>query len=368
MTRLLFFLLLISGISGFGQSPPWENPLKMAWSSDGKTFGKAAIFQDSSGVPSAIRWKGDTLICAFQWFRLPNPSPSWDRVAVKFSYDNGIRWTTPVPIKITGFPGNYQRPFDPALTVFGKDSLRICFSSSVGMPAGGMDASINTYSARSADGVNYIFEPGPRVDVATNRVIDPSVIWFKNSWHYLAPVGAPQQGAYHFLSPDGLNFVAAPIIPSDNIHNWTGNYMIENESELRFYGSGPFIWFNSSPNGGTWNGFVSTNIQGGDPTVIKVSSDNYLIIYVGKPYSSGTNYLRNNSPVKIYPNPVTDVLMLNSEYQYKSYRIFNPEGKLMAEGNLNGNKIQTGSLVKGIYFLEITGSGEKQKFIKFIKE
>ena len=49
--------------------PPWESPLKMAWSNDGTNFGNATIFQDSSGVPSIIKWKGDTLVCAFQWFR-----------------------------------------------------------------------------------------------------------------------------------------------------------------------------------------------------------------------------------------------------------------------------------------------------------
>src|ERR1043165_1279667 len=79
---------------------PWKNPLMIAWSADGATFGTPTVFQDSSGVPCAIRWHGDTLIAVFQWFRLPNPSPSWDRVAVKFSYNNGVNWTQPVPIVV----------------------------------------------------------------------------------------------------------------------------------------------------------------------------------------------------------------------------------------------------------------------------
>ncbi len=114
-TLLPLFVLLFTSALAKAQSPPWQNPLRMALSSDGKTFDAPTIFQDSSGVPCVIRWKGDTLICAFQWFRLPQNTPSWDRVAVKFSYDGGLSWTAPTPIVVNGLPANYQRPFDPAV-------------------------------------------------------------------------------------------------------------------------------------------------------------------------------------------------------------------------------------------------------------
>ena len=58
---LLLFLVLLS-LKLFSQNFPWERPLKIAWSPDGITFGTPTIFQDSSGVPSVIKWKGDTLI------------------------------------------------------------------------------------------------------------------------------------------------------------------------------------------------------------------------------------------------------------------------------------------------------------------
>ena len=215
---LLIFLLLLN-LKLFSQNFPWQRPLKIAWSNDGITFGAPIVFQDSSGVPSVIRWKGDTLICAFQWFRMPNPSPTWDRVAVKFSYNNGITWTQPTPIVVNGLPPNYQRPFDPTLVVFNNDSIRIYFSSSDGFPIGGLDSTVNTYSAVSSDGINYSFEPNARVDELNNRAIDPAVIYFNNSYHYLAPIGSPQQGAYHYVSPNGLNFMKVPDIPSNNNHN-----------------------------------------------------------------------------------------------------------------------------------------------------
>ncbi|MBU3742891.1 MAG: exo-alpha-sialidase, partial [Candidatus Kapabacteria bacterium] len=92
---------------------PWQSPLRMAWSSDGRTFSAPTMFRDSSGVPSAVLWKGDALVCAFQWFRAPRTAPTWDRVAVKFSYDAGLTWTEPTPIVVQGMPLQYQRPFDP---------------------------------------------------------------------------------------------------------------------------------------------------------------------------------------------------------------------------------------------------------------
>lgn len=258
----------------------------MAWSNDGITFTSINIYQDSSGVPSIVRWKGDTLACVFQWFRAPSNSPNWDKVAIKFSYDAGNSWTIPKPINVIGLPSNYQRPFDPTLAVINSDSLRIYFSSSNGMPSGGLSSIVDTYSAKSSDGVNYTFEPNARFDDSTKPVIDPAIIFFNGAWHYAAPSGAPQDGAFHAVSSDGLQFVKLANYPSDNTHNWTGNFMVQNPTELRFYGSGQKVWYNISQNGSAWQGYTNTNINGGDPSVVKISGSSYLMIYVGEPYNS----------------------------------------------------------------------------------
>jgi hypothetical protein len=371
-TTHLFFSLLFGLISmnGFCQGP-WNNPLKIAWSGDGITFNTPIIFQDSSGVPSVIRWKGDTLIAAFQWFRLPNPSPTWDRVATKFSYDNGITWTQPIPIIVNGLPANFQRPFDPTLAVFSPDSLRMYFSSSDGMPAGVLNSTIDTYSAKSADGIHFCFESNPRVNHLSNRVIDPAVIYFNTGWHYIAPIGSPQQGAYHYVSPDGLDFTQVPNIPSDNTHNWTGNFMTESSTELRFYGSGSKIWYNSSPNGGVWSGYVSTNIQGGDPGVVKISPASYLMVYVGQPYSTGIKDVPTDlNAVHIFPNPASGLISVIMEAKLigSDYSIHDISGNKVMKGKIiSGNmKIQIDHLAGGIYFFSL-GDNFKQSF-KVIKE
>ena len=362
--KALFSIILITlSLSVSAQSTfPWENPLVIARSTDGINFSNRTIFQDSSGVPSAIRWKGDTLICAFQWFRRPNPSPSWDRVAVKYSYDNGLTWTEPTPIVINGIPAQYQRAFDPTLVKLrNSDSIRVYFSSSATPPTGGLDSTVNTYSAVSADGINYTFENSPRVDVLNNRAIDPAVIYFNNSWHYHSPIGAPQDGAYHYLSNNGLNFSAVSNVPSDAQHNWTGNFVVEDSSELRFYGSGAMIWYNSSPNGGVWNGYVNTNVQGGDPTVVKLADNNYLMIYVG-PSNFTAIHNQNNPKTSIYPNPTTGFLYVENVDNDEKFEIYTSTGQLLITDIFKDSFIKLDNFPKGLYFIKIRN--EIHKIIK----
>ncbi len=366
--RITLFLLFLS-LKSFSQNhPPWESPLKISTSTDGINFSSTTIFQDSSGVPCLIKWKADTLACVFQWFRQPMNSSSWDRVAIKFSYDNGLSWTQPVPIVINGLPNNYQRPFDPALVALNSDSLRIYYSSSDGLPMQGLDSTINTYSAVSVDGINYTFEPGPRYDHPTNRVIDPSVIYFNGSWNYLAPIGAPQDGAYHAIGSDGVVFNPQANYTSDNMHNWTGNFMEENPGELRFYGSGSQIWYNSSTDGFSWQGYVNTNLIGGDPSILKTGNSNYIAIYVGQPYNTGINENETVKHFYVYPNPVLDYVKVQSlNSSPLKYYFYSPEGKLELQGSNSGyESISTVDLQNGIHFLKLIGKNYTE-VIKVIK-
>jgi len=336
---------------------PWNSPLQIATSTDGRVFNNVTIFQDSSGVPSVIKWKGDTLICAFQWFRKPIPSPTWDRVAVKFSYNNGQTWTDPKPIQIQGIPANYQRAFDPTLVVFGKDSLRMYFSSSAGVPQGGLDATVNCYSAKSFDGINYIFEPNARIDEPLKQVIDPAIIYFKNQWHYTAPKGAPQDGALHYTSSDGLIFKKEPTISSDFSHNWTGNLMVDNQGKLRFYGSGNLLWYNTSNDGFNWDGFINTNLKGGDPSVIQITENKFIAIYVGLPYVTPVKELKHQDLFEVYPNPFIDHLHLkiNESQLNKNLNVYNNLGQKVFEKKIDNLLLSfnLGFLPHGSYHIAI---------------
>jgi hypothetical protein len=363
----IFYVLPCQYVFSQG-NPPWQNALILSKSDDGIQFNTPVVFQDSSGVPSVIQWKPDTLVAVFQWFRQPNPSPTWDRVAVKFSYDNGNNWTQPVPIVVNGLPVGYQRPFDPTLVLTADQKLRIYFSSSNGVPAGGLDSTVNTYSAISTDGINYIFEPGPRFDQATIRVIDPAVSFFNGNWHLTAPIGAPQDGAFHAVSTDGISFTSLPNIPSDNTHNWTGNLLVDN-GQLRFYGSGARIWYNQSADGNIWSGYTSTNVIGGDPAVVKLSNGKYLMICVGPPNTvTAIGETATNFPVRVFPNPFDDIIYLQGKPgQTLPWALYAANGSLVQQGTINGNGfINSRAVAAGVYWLVVK---EKKSYeLKLIKK
>lgn len=313
---------------------PWNSPLRMAWSPDGRIFETSRTFQDSSGVPSVTRWRGDTLICAFQWFREPRNTSAWDRVAVKFSYDDGNTWTQPTPVVIKGLPTSYQRPFDPTVVV-AEGRIRMYFSSSDGMPMGGLTDIVNTYSAISDDGVTYDFEPGVRFDMPARPVIDPAATLFKGQWHFSAPIGAPQEGAYHAVSTDGLNFAPRPPYPSDNTHNWTGNYVVVNDSTLRFYGSGPQLWYAESSDAQSWKPYVSINLNGGDPSVVRSNNGQWLIIYVGPRYTTYVDDAVSKHTVKIG----LSTLWFPEDPHGLAYELYSLRGQLLQQGRLLGQEI-----------------------------
>ncbi len=349
------------------QNEPWKRPLMTTTSADGVHFSPPVIFQDSSGVPSVIKWRGDTLIAAFQWFRLPVGSASWDRVAVKFSYNNGGTWSEPQPIQIPSLPTGYQRPFDPTLVVTDSNKIRIFFSSSATMmPA---DSQINTYSAISSDGLHYNFEPDARFDHPTTHVIDPAVIKFRGLWHYASPYAVPFT-TYHAISSDGVHFSQVQDLPADMQHNWTGNYMVNDTGELRFYGcAGPYIWYNSSPNGGQWNGYVNTNISGGDPTVVRTAINNYLMIYTGAPYATGIRSFERDGKLSLYPNPFKNKVFITTTWADKKLTIVITDvtGRTLLNKKLQTDKggvaeLDIPELINGHYFARIICDGENYCF------
>ena len=381
MKRFTCFLLLLISANLFAQGePPWRRPLKICSSADGQGFADIRTFQDSAGVPCILLLQSGVLISAFQWFRQPVGSATWDRVAVKFSSDNGLTWTNPQPIIVNGLPANFQRPFDPTLANSDDGRIRIYFSSGLNMA---LDTSVNTYSAVSDDGINYTFDAGFRFSMPDKPVIDPAVIKFRGLWHLVNPV-TMGTGAYHNISGDGLNFTRVQDIVSDMAHSWIGNFMIKDTSELRFYGSGGSIWYSSSPNGGQWSAFTNTNIQGGDPAVLKLADTNYLMIYTGQPYPNAigeSNALFDDFELyQNYPNPFNPLTTISYKLLFESYielNVFDVLGKQVA--SLVNRQQSAGSyeiefnaseLPSGMYFYRLivnpskSGSGRELMFVK----
>ncbi len=345
---------------------PWSNKLMIATSSNGTTFNTPQVFQDSSGVPAVIRLSSGILIAAFQWFPAPINSAGWDSVAIKTSTDDGASWSNPISINVTGMPGGMQRPFDPTLVETDSGQIRMFFSS--GPPAMGLDSTINTYSAISNDGINYTYESGARFDMLNDRVIDPACTKFNGVWHYTTPRDPVEDGAFHATSADCLTFVQQTDILSDVAHNWTGNLMVDS-NEMRFYGCGNTIWWNSTLDGITWNGYTNTNVMmGGDPAVVKLPSGTYIMIYVGISPPSGVE--ENASlEIQLYPNPSAEKVFIGGMESEYVISVFDLQGKLiLVNKNVQSNMVDISGLVNGIYLMEIvdneTGIAIRKKFIK----
>ena len=70
------------------------------------------------------------------------------------------------------------------------------------------------------------------------------------------------------------------------------------------------------------------------------------------------------SDIKLYPNPVADLLIVETEKTFDSFEILDASGKLILQGDLNNNEINVSELVNGIYSVQFI-QGEKYETRKF---
>lgn len=354
--RLISAVLLLS-VPALAQSSPWNSPLLICTGSSATSFGTASMFQDSSGVPSVIRFgsaTSDTLIAAFQWFPAPLNSTYWDKVAVKFSYDGGATWTAPTSCVFTGLPSGNQRPFDPSLIQLPSGQIRMYFSGGANNPpAGGID----TYSAVSTDGIHYTVESGARFDNPTMHAIDPSVALFDSTYYYTSWTSVMSDGANQATSTDGLNFTTNAMLPYDNNHLWLGNYMNDG-STLRFYGCGNGMWTSSTTDGVNWSAYTALpGIMGADPAVVKNQAGTYILIYTGPPNLSGMQHLQPKpTDVTLFPNPATTDVQLFVPADHAEVVFYNAAGQCVKTLSLDHgtHHVNISELPAGLYEVKCT--------------
>lgn len=73
--------------------------------------------------------------------------------------------------------------------------------------------------------------------------------------------------------------------------------------------------------------------------------------------------------ISVYPNPVTNTLVIGSLFRLDTYTIYNVLGKMVANGKAMGNltTIDMANLQDGVYFIKAT-SGDLQTNFKVIKQ
>lgn len=71
--------------------------------------------------------------------------------------------------------------------------------------------------------------------------------------------------------------------------------------------------------------------------------------------------------VNVYPNPTTNYLIIDSEFEINRMEIYTLQGQKVASHN-NQNKINVSSLSNGMYFLKVTNNSNRRQSIRFIKK
>ena len=280
---------------------PWNNSVVVDRVAVDGAAGAASTLATFTGsdVASIARMKDGRLAVAFQGYP-PNDKQRFDRAAVRFSSDEGRTWTAAEPIVVDNLDAGLAPPFDPTLVALPDGRIRLYFISY--MKSDALPTATAVYSAVSADGVRYAFEPGARFTVDGRIVLDASAALHDGVFHLIVPDngtaseflerrerGEPVPGGngYHAVSTDGLVFERAadlPISPANN--RWWGN-LLSDGAQLLFFGTGPGPWPLASTDGLHWAAPAKPlAIAGVDPSAIKLRDGAWLLLSTKEP--SGT--------------------------------------------------------------------------------
>lgn len=166
---------------------------------------------------------------------------------------------------------------------------------------------------------------------------------------------------YHntiYLTNTGGNFSWTPYqiennttpVSTYNVYrddNSTGNFILIGFTTGNQLGYTD-IQYSSIPNASY---YVEAVMAGGvcSPTRADYATSRSNVKYIG---SNGIHQLNNNSPIKIYPNPSTNVLNITGFNEKTTIRLYDVVGKLVIEKEVESNTtINTNLLTEGVYTL-----------------
>jgi hypothetical protein len=289
--------------------------------SDGRSE-KLATFE-RAGVPTLARLKEGGLISAFQHFP-KDDNRNFDRVAVRFSNDEGRMWTAAKPIVVEGMDPGLARPFDPTLVPLSDGRVRLYFTSNRSPDFRRSTPAI--YSATSSDGIHYVFEPGVRFAVAGRIVIDCAAVLHKGVFHLFVPDNGsaedfmggqqrhePPRGGvgYHATSQDGLKFTRVDDVTISGNHRWLGNAQTDDKL-ITFFGTAEHgvgkpgqprgaVWAGTSADGNVWQLLKLLDVPGADPGAVATRDGGWIVAVTGPPRPGTPTAQQHPPPRPAFP-------------------------------------------------------------------
>lgn len=274
---------------------PWDNDVLVCRVATNGAPEKLATFE-RAGVPTLARLKDGRILAAFQHFP-SNDERNFDRVAVRFTSNEGRGWTAPEPIVVEGMEPGLMRPFDPTLVPLPDGRVRLYFTSNRSRDFRRSTPAI--YSAVSSDGIHYTFDPGVRFGLEGRVVIDCAAALHEGVFHLVVPdngaagefATGPQRGqpprggtGYHAVSKDGLSFERVADLKVAGNRRWLGN-MQSDGGRLVFFGTGDSgIWSAASGDGEHWDVDARPlGLPGADPGAVKLADGAWLLAVTGPP-------------------------------------------------------------------------------------
>jgi hypothetical protein len=83
----------------------------------------------------------------------------------------------------------------------------------------------------------------------------------------------------------------------------------------------------------------------------------FIFLFYSENGNQLNNYSIRNHSTEVYPNPIVDLLNINSKQNF-NYKIFDSIGNLVKSGELNDKQIDLGNLLPGIYNIRLTNEFE----------
>jgi hypothetical protein len=263
-----------------GQGPgPWNNDVQLyrVWP-DGS--GDVLANFERAGVASLIRLADGRLMAAHQWFPDNDPA-SFDKVAVRFSADDGVTWSAPRAIDLAGLPEGQRSPFDPTLLQLPDGRIRMYFTTNSARTF--EEAHPWIASAISDDGVGFTVEPGVRLAVPGQNVIDCAAVLHRGLFHLFSPVPFADGTAYHATSTNGVDFVRQVDVTAPGAGRWLGAAVTDGD-RIRFFGTGQGgLWTATSPDAVAWSATETFVVRGADPGVVEELDGSRLVLVTGPP-------------------------------------------------------------------------------------